>query len=134
MSGQTAKAAAADARDTAKDAAETQRAKAKAYLQRKVPQDRRDQTVFRLKVPPRPRHGHSERANPLAFQKALLECQQHPDYQQAIQTLLDLASEYGGHARDVGAAGSGTVQDARSSLAQAEADLKARRAPWVAAA
>ena len=60
----------------------------------------------------------------LRYQKALLECQQHPDYQRAIQTLLDLASEYGGHAKGVGAASTGTVKDARSSLAQAEADLK----------
>jgi len=97
--------AATEARDAAKATAQAQRAKAKAYLQRKVPQDRREQTVFRLK-------------------KALLECQQHPDYQQAIQTLLDLASEYGGHAKGVGAAGTGTVKDTRSMLAQAQADLK----------
>lgn len=50
ISGDTAARAAAEARDTAKATAQAQRARAKAYLQRKVPQDRRDQTVFRLKV------------------------------------------------------------------------------------
>ncbi len=54
----------------------------------------------------------------------ILECQQHPDYQQAIDTLLDLAEEYGSHAHNVSAGGVGSVKDVRSSLAQAEADLK----------
>jgi hypothetical protein len=56
----------------------------------------------------------------------VLECQQHPDYAQAIQTLLDLASEYGGHARYTAQGGADTVKTARSNLAQAEADLKVR--------
>jgi hypothetical protein len=56
----------------------------------------------------------------------VLECQQHPDYQTAIQTLLDLAEEYGGHANRMAQGGSGTVRDARSGLAQAEGDLKVR--------
>ena len=30
-------------------------------------------------------------------QKMVLECQQHPDYQTAIQTHLNLAGEYGNH-------------------------------------
>lgn len=54
----------------------------------------------------------------------VLECQQHPDYQQAIATLLDLAEEYGGHGRKLASGSTGTVQQTRSSLAQAEADLK----------
>ncbi len=54
----------------------------------------------------------------------ILECQQHPDYQQAVQTLLDIAEQYGGHAKTLGGAGSTTVTDARTSMAQAEADLK----------
>lgn len=56
----------------------------------------------------------------------VIECQQHPDYQQAIQTLLDLAEEYGGHANTLAQGGTGTVKDARSNLAQAELDLKVR--------
>lgn len=54
----------------------------------------------------------------------VLECQQHPDYQQAMQTLLTLAEEYGGHANKMAQGGAGTAQEARSSLAAAEADLK----------
>jgi DNA ligase-4 len=54
----------------------------------------------------------------------VLECQQHPDYYQAIQTLLDLAEEYGDHANRLARGGSGTVKDARSGLVQAETDLK----------
>ena len=29
----------------------------------------------------------------------VLECQQHPDYHEAITTLLDLADEYGKHSK-----------------------------------
>jgi DNA ligase-4 len=57
----------------------------------------------------------------------VVECQQHPDYQRAIQTLLDLAEEYGTHANRVAKDGSGTIKDTRSGLAQAETDLKVRR-------
>lgn len=54
----------------------------------------------------------------------ILECQQHPDYQQAISTLLDLAEQYGSHGKTLTAGSTGTVKEARSGLAQAEADLK----------
>lgn len=54
----------------------------------------------------------------------VLECQQHPDYNEAIETLLDLAETYGGHAKNVTADSTGTVKDTRTGLAQAEADLK----------
>lgn len=54
----------------------------------------------------------------------VLECQQHPDYQTAVQTLLNLAGEYGSHANRLAKGGSGTVKDTRSGLAQAENDLK----------
>jgi len=54
----------------------------------------------------------------------VLECQQHPDYYQAIQTLLDLAEEYGDHANRLAKGGTGTVKDTRSGLVQAETDLK----------
>ncbi len=54
----------------------------------------------------------------------VVECQQHPDYNQAITTLLDLAEQYGSHGRSLAAGGTGTVKETRSSLAAAEADLK----------
>ena len=54
----------------------------------------------------------------------VLECQQHPDYYRAIQTLLDLAEEYSDHANRLAKGGTDTVKDARSGLYQAETDLK----------
>ncbi|KAI0006357.1 hypothetical protein F4779DRAFT_23621 [Xylariaceae sp. FL0662B] len=95
-----------ETRKVSKETAAEYRARAKDYLSKKVPQERRDQTVWRLK-------------------KMILECQQHPDYQQAISTLLDLAEEYGSHSKRLRSQGTGTVKSARSGLAAAEADLKA---------
>ncbi|KAK2605426.1 hypothetical protein N8I77_008263 [Diaporthe amygdali] len=94
-----------EAKQAANKRAAEYRAKTLDYLKRKVPQERREQTIWRLK-------------------KMILECQQHPDYQEAITTLLDLAEQYGGHANTLAQGGTGTVKGARSSLAQAEADLK----------
>lgn len=93
------------AKDAARKRAVEYRAKTQEYLKKKMPQERRDQTIWRLK-------------------KMVIECQQHPDYNEAISTLLDLAEQYGGHANSLASGGTGTVKDARSSLAQAEADLK----------
>ncbi len=59
----------------------------------------------------------------------IIECQQHPDYQQAIQTLLDLAEEYGSHANTLTKGGADTVSDARSNLIPAEEDLKVNPPP-----
>lgn len=92
-------------RETAKKAAAEYRRKAREYLNKKVPQERRDATVWRLK-------------------KMVLECQQHPDYQQAITTLLDLAEQYGKHGRSLTTGGAGTVKQTRSAFTAAEADLK----------
>ncbi|ETS73594.1 hypothetical protein PFICI_14540 [Pestalotiopsis fici W106-1] len=94
-----------ETKENGKETAAQYRARAKQYLGNKVPEERRDQIIWRLK-------------------KMVLECQQHPDYQQAISTLLDLAEEYGGHGRHLASGSTGTVQQTRSSLAQAEADLK----------
>lgn len=92
-------------KEAAKTTSKQYRARVKEYLGKKLPQEHREQTIWRLK-------------------KMVLECQQHPDYQQAIQTLLDLAEEYGGHANTLAQGGSGTFKDTRSNLAEAEADLK----------
>ncbi|RYP06453.1 hypothetical protein DL765_009489 [Monosporascus sp. GIB2] len=88
-----------------KQTAEAYRARVKDYLSKKVPEERRDRTIWRLK-------------------KMVLECQQHPDYQEAITTLLDLADEYGNHSKRLAAGGSGTMKETRFGLAEAEADLK----------
>ncbi|KAK1722223.1 hypothetical protein BDP67DRAFT_485042 [Colletotrichum lupini] len=79
--------------------------RSKEYFNKKMPQERKDQTIWRLK-------------------KMVLECQQHPDYSQAIETLLNLAEEYAGHSRTLAQGGTGTVKDTRAGLAQAESDLK----------
>lgn len=76
--------------------------KTKNYLSDKMPQERREQTIWRLK-------------------KMLVEIQSHEDYQSAINTLLYLAETYTGHARDVAGQTTGTVQDAHGS----DGDLKA---------
>ena len=94
-----------ETQDAAKSKAKEYRERTRAYMRQKMPQERRDQTVYRLK-------------------KMILECQLHPDYRVAIETLLDLAEQYGSHAKTLSSEGTGTVKDTRSSLIQAEADLK----------
>ncbi len=54
----------------------------------------------------------------------VLECQQHPDYYQAVQTLLDIAEEYGSRANRLARGSAGAVRDAHASLVLAETDLK----------
>jgi hypothetical protein len=54
----------------------------------------------------------------------VVECQQHPDYQRAINALLDLADEYGDYTSRMVKDSSGPVKEARSGLTEAEADLK----------
>jgi hypothetical protein len=74
-------------------------------LNKKIPKDRKDQIIFRLK-------------------KTILECQQHADYSEAIQTLLRLAQNYGRHGRIIGQGSADTAQQARSGFASAEHDLR----------
>lgn len=69
--------------DEHKDVAESTKNKTKAYLKDKIPQERRDQTIYRLK-------------------KMIVEIQQHEDYLEAVDTLISLAEEYFGHAKTVG--------------------------------
>ncbi|KAF2011431.1 hypothetical protein BU24DRAFT_426515 [Aaosphaeria arxii CBS 175.79] len=90
-----------------KDRARRQRERAQNYFKGKVPQERREQTIWRLK-------------------KMIVEIQGHQDYQRAIETLLRLAEQYAGHGRDLSVQGKGTVQGAHSddALQLAEADLK----------
>lgn len=92
--------------DTKQKGRET-RDKTKNYLEEKMPEERREQVTYRMK-------------------KLLVECQGHQDYQQAINTLLDLAEEYAGHLNSVGQQSTGAVKGAHgdSSLKTAEQDLK----------
>ncbi|KAJ5125534.1 hypothetical protein N7448_004854 [Penicillium atrosanguineum] len=68
----------------------------KEYLQDKIPKERREQTIWRLK-------------------KMVIEVQGHADYQQAIETLLDLAEKYAGHTKDVTSQSGSAAKDVRST-------------------
>ncbi|CAF9908387.1 hypothetical protein IMSHALPRED_006659 [Imshaugia aleurites] len=99
--------ASANVPDETKDKARNARERTKNYMREKVPKERRDQTIFRLK-------------------KMIVEIQSHSDYQQSIETLLSLAEEYGGHSKNLSQQGAGTVKGAHSdtALTSAETDLK----------
>jgi hypothetical protein len=92
-----------------KDKARARRDQLNNYLKGKMPEERRDQTIWRLK-------------------KMVVEIQGHQDYQRAIETLLRLAEQYGGHTRNVTQQATGTVKGAHrdDALQLAEADLKVR--------
>jgi hypothetical protein len=94
-------------KDRARQLKEEQRERLNNYLRGKMPQERREQTIWRLK-------------------KMVVEVQGHQDYQRAIETLLRLAEEYAGHTKNLTQQGKGTVQGAHtdSALQLAEADLK----------
>ncbi|KAL9115589.1 MAG: hypothetical protein Q9187_007257, partial [Circinaria calcarea] len=94
-------------KDRMRNTAETTKHKTKGYLQEKLPQERREQAIYRLK-------------------KMVSEIQGHRDYQQAIETLLGLAEEYAGHGKNISQQGAGTVKGAHSdnALTTAETDLR----------
>lgn len=95
-------------KDHARDVKETSKLKTKNFLNSHMPQERREQTIWRLK-------------------KMVVEIQGHQDYNQAITTLLDLAENYAGHSRNLANEASDSVQGVResdSNLKKAERDLK----------
>ncbi|GJN70050.1 hypothetical protein PLICBS_004102 [Purpureocillium lilacinum] len=94
-----------DTQDRIKQRDVEYRRRAKEYLDKKVPEERKDQIIFRLK-------------------KMILECQQHPDFSPAIQTLLRLAESYGKHGSTLGEDSAGSAKQARSGLKAAEDDLR----------
>ncbi|RYN42601.1 hypothetical protein AA0113_g6618 [Alternaria arborescens] len=90
-----------------KNMARARRDQMNNYLKGKMPEERREQTIWRLK-------------------KMVVEIQGHQDYQRAIETLLSLAEQYSGHGKNLGQQGKGSVQGAHQNdaLTTAEADLK----------
>ncbi|KAJ5544819.1 hypothetical protein N7535_006793 [Penicillium sp. DV-2018c] len=66
--------------------------KTKNYLSEKIPQERREQTIWRLK-------------------KMIIEIQGHADYQQAVETLLGLAEQYAGHTKEATKQGGSSARD-----------------------
>ncbi|KAL8821831.1 MAG: hypothetical protein Q9223_000189 [Gallowayella weberi] len=101
--------ASANIPDETKDKAKNFRDRTQNYAKEKLPKERRDQSVYRLK-------------------KMIVEVQSHQDYQQAIETLLNLAEEYSGHGKNISQQGAGTVKGAHgdSALTTAETDLRVR--------
>jgi hypothetical protein len=100
------KQAARDTRDRTKERTQN-------YLKSKMPEERRDQTIWRLK-------------------KMVVEIQGHQDYQRAIETLLSLAERYAGHSRDIAQQSKGAVKGAHEddALQLAEFDLKVCRSDF----
>ncbi|OWY52741.1 lipid binding protein [Alternaria alternata] len=76
-----------------KNMARARRDQMNNYLKGKMPEERREQTIWRLK-------------------KMVVEIQGHQDYQRAIETLLSLAEQYSGHGKNLGQQGKGSVQGA----------------------
>ncbi|KAF2429731.1 hypothetical protein EJ08DRAFT_613446 [Tothia fuscella] len=93
--------------DERKDQAKDYKHRTNRYLKNKMPEERREQTIWRLK-------------------KMIVEIQGHQDYQRAIETLLRLAEEYQGHTKNIAQQSHGAVKGAHqdSALELAEADLK----------
>ncbi|WEW61717.1 hypothetical protein PRK78_007211 [Emydomyces testavorans] len=80
----------------------------KQFLATKMPKERREQTIWRLK-------------------KMIVEIQGHSDYQQAIETLLSVAETYTGHTRDLSKQGAGSLKGARdesSGIKRLESNLR----------
>lgn len=96
-----------DAPEEQKQRVREYRERAGNYMQNKIPQERREYVIFRLK-------------------KMVVEIQSHQDYQQAIDTLLGLAETYTGHSKGIAREGTGTVKGAHedSHLQSAEKSLK----------
>ncbi|KAJ5679536.1 hypothetical protein N7462_007780 [Penicillium macrosclerotiorum] len=66
------------------------------YLSEKIPKERREQAIWRLK-------------------KMVIEIQGHADYQQAVETLLSMAEKYAGHTKTASAQSGTAVSDIRST-------------------
>ncbi|KAE8387870.1 hypothetical protein BDV23DRAFT_160112 [Aspergillus alliaceus] len=68
----------------------------KGYLSKKMPKERREQAIWRLK-------------------KMVIEIQGRADYQKAVETLLSLAEKYGSTTRNFSQQGAGAVQGTRGT-------------------
>jgi len=93
--------------DEHQDRAKRQWGSTKNYFGDKLNEDRRKQTIYRLK-------------------KMVVEIQGHPDYHEAVDTLLNLAENYRGHAKSAVGEGRSQVHGAHNDnhLQSAEDALK----------
>lgn len=80
-----------DVSEQAKGRTQELKERTRSYMSEKMPRERRQQAIWRLK-------------------KMVIEIQGHPEYQQAIGTLLSLAEKYGGRTIDVFQQGAGSVR------------------------
>ncbi|EYE96876.1 uncharacterized protein EURHEDRAFT_514102 [Aspergillus ruber CBS 135680] len=79
-------------KESTKDRKRQASGKTKEYLSEKMPPERRDQAIRRLK-------------------KMVMEIQGHTDYQKAIETLLSLAEKYARQTNDISQQGTGSVRE-----------------------
>jgi len=94
--------------DDKQDEAREKRDRLKNYAKEKMPQERREQIIYRLK-------------------KMIVEIQGHRDYQQAIDTLLSLAEQYKGHTKNLVGQTTNMTAEAHHTddgIERAEYDLK----------
>ncbi|EGD90146.1 hypothetical protein H112_02619 [Trichophyton rubrum D6] len=91
------------AKQRSKEAAE----RTKKFLSEKMPRERREQTIWRIK-------------------KMIVEIQGHADYQEAIETLLSIAEGYARRSKSLSKQGAGTLKGARdqSDTRKLESNLK----------
>ncbi|KAM5439712.1 hypothetical protein MferCBS31731_004469 [Microsporum ferrugineum] len=95
--------AASKAKQRSREATE----RTKKFLAEKMPPERREQTIWRIK-------------------KMIVEIQGHADYQQAIETLLSIAEGYSQRTRNLSKQGAGTLKGARdhSDMEKLESNLR----------
>lgn len=94
--------------DDQQDEARNKKDRLKGYAKDKMPKERREQIIYRLK-------------------KMIVEIQGHSDYQSAIDTLLYLAEEYKGHAANMAGQSKDMTKEAHGTddgIQRAESDLK----------
>jgi hypothetical protein len=96
----------------------------KGYLKNKMPKERREQSIWRLKKMVVEIQGHSDCKS--YRNSKCYRLTHHLLDQRAIETLLRLAEEYTGHTKTVASQSQGTVKGAHTddSLKTAEANLK----------
>jgi hypothetical protein len=112
------------AADEAKGQANEYARRAKEFLAKKMPKERRDQVVWRLKKMIVEIQGHSD-CTAFTLSPVNSPSNNFTD-QQAIETLLTLAETYAGHGKSVTQQGSQSAKGARqdTNLKQAETNLR----------
>lgn len=86
----------------------------KAYLSEKVPKERREQTIWRLKKMIIEIQGHEDCKSPTIYIDGKDLLTNYAD-QQAVETLLNMAEQYAGHTRDLSKEGSSSARDVLKS-------------------